>query len=994
MTGPKASPQHFDPQGSIWRRWDPHIHAPGTILNDQFTGPHAWDDFLTKVETSSPSIKSLGITDYLSVDVYQQVLAHKANGRLPDVDFIFPNIEMRYGIGTVKGSAINVHLLVNPADPNHVAEITRALRSITFEAYQDTFHCDRDDLIRLGKAHDKSIQDERVALAAGTNQFKVDPSQLKKLWQGSAWVRENVLIAVSASSNDGTAGIQDSSFAAMRKDIERQAHVIFSGNPRDREFWLGRGRLPVEAIVADYGSCKPCLHGSDAHTAERVGAPSADRFCWLKGDLNFETLIQASIDPANRASIGETAPVSASPSQSISLFYVENAPWLTTPAFDLNAGLIAIIGARGSGKTALADLIAAGADALPAEENPQSFMARAAEYLSGSTVALKWGDDDVEIRPLDSARRRTDRAPRARYLSQQFVEGLCSSAGMTDALLKEVERVVFDSHNVSDRDGAIDFDDLREMRATRHRQARGREEDAVATVSERISTELEKVKLVDGYKTQVADKQRLIDQAKADRGKLISKGSEERIRRLQALTEAAETVRGYVRYFNLQEQELLSIQDEVTNVRTNWAPEELRETASRHSPAGIKEAEWSPFKLDYSGPVDAILTERLLKARQNTTNWKGTAPAPQASTATPFVADDAELTRQPLALLEAEIGRLQQLVSVDRNTAARFAALSKKIVDESELLKRLSEKLADAEGAKARAEGLQAERDLMYRRVFDAILAEEQVLNDLYAPIKSRLAGAEGTLRKLAFSVNRTADVAAWAQRGEDELVDLRRTGPFKGKGSLQQIAEEVLRGPWESGDAAAVAAAMATFRQQYVSDLIAHARVGKADQTEYRAWLKRFAQWLYSTDHITIAYSVDYDGLDIRKLSPGTRGIVLLLLYLALDDADDRPLIIDQPEENLDPKSIYDELVRLFIAAKAKRQVIVVTHNANLVVNTDADQIIVATSGPHRADQLPEITYSSGGLENPIIRKQVCDILEGGEAAFRERAKRLRVRF
>jgi len=168
---------------------------------------------------------------------------------------------------------------------------------------------------------------------------------------------------------------------------------------------------------------------------------------------------------------------------------------------------------------------------------------------------------------------------------------------------------------------------------------------------------------------------------------------------------------------------------------------------------------------------------------------------------------------------------------------------------------------------------------------------------------------------------------------------------------------------------------------------------VSKTDQAEYRAWLKRFAQWLYSTDHISIRYSVDYDGVDIRKLSPGTRGIVLLLLYLALDDADDRPLIIDQPEENLDPKSIFDELVSLFLQAKSKRQVIMVTHNANLVINTDADQIIVATAGTHAAGELPPITYTSGGLEDAAIRKAVCDILEGGERAFKERARRLRVR-
>jgi hypothetical protein len=85
--------------------------------------------------------------------------------------------------------------------------------------------------------------------------------------------------------------------------------------------------------------------------------------------------------------------------------------------------------------------------------------------------------------------------------------------------------------------------------------------------------------------------------------------------------------------------------------------------------------------------------------------------------------------------------------------------------------------------------------------------------------------------------------------------------------------------------------------------------------------------------------------------------------------------------------------LVDLFIAAKANRQVIIVTHNANLVVNTDADQIILAEAGPHRLGGLPPISYMAGGLENAAVRKAVCDILEGGEAAFRERARRLRVR-
>ena len=185
----------------------------------------------------------------------------------------------------------------------------------------------------------------------------------------------------------------------------------------------------------------------------------------------------------------------------------------------------------------------------------------------------------------------------------------------------------------------------------------------------------------------------------------------------------------------------------------------------------------------------------------------------------------------------------------------------------------------------------------------------------------------------------------------------------------------------------------MASFRDSHERSLLDHAPVDRGNAHEFRNWAGRISNWLYGTDHIKIAYGVQYEGVGIEQLSPGTRGIVLLLLYLAIDRDDDRPLIIDQPEENLDPKSIFDELVDRFRRAKLRRQIIIVTHNANLIVNSDADQVIVASCGSHRPGELPDITYVSGGLENPDIRRQVCEILEGGEAAFRERARRLRVR-
>jgi len=65
------------------------------------------------------------------------------------------------------------------------------------------------------------------------------------------------------------------------------------------------------------------------------------------------------------------------------------------------------------------------------------------------------------------------------------------------------------------------------------------------------------------------------------------------------------------------------------------------------------------------------------------------------------------------------------------------------------------------------------------------------------------------------------------------------------------------------------------------------------------------------------------------------------------------------------------------------------VTHNANLVVNTDSDQVIVAESNRKSPQALPDIRYRSGGLEDPTIRDAVCRLLEGGEAAFRRRGER-----
>jgi hypothetical protein len=127
-------------------------------------------------------------------------------------------------------------------------------------------------------------------------------------------------------------------------------------------------------------------------------------------------------------------------------------------------------------------------------------------------------------------------------------------------------------------------------------------------------------------------------------------------------------------------------------------------------------------------------------------------PAAKSHPNASYLEDGLKLNDQSLADLEAEIARYQQMVNVDRTTAERYAAISKKIDAEKLALEHLTTELEDCEGAKARAVALAIERETTYQSVFEAVLSEQQVLLDLYKPLMERLQAASETLKKLSFS--------------------------------------------------------------------------------------------------------------------------------------------------------------------------------------------------------------------------------------------------
>ena len=982
-------------RGSIWHRWDPHIHTPGTALNNQYGGPAPWEAFLGAVEASDPPIRALGITDYFGIEHYEQVVDQQRQGRMAGVGLIFPNVELRLGIETTKASAVNIHLLFSPHDADHVERIKRFLLEFEFSYLGEPYRCQRSDLIRLGRAHKPELMGDEAARSEGANQFKVNFDQLKQAWSKNEWIKKNTLIAVAGGEKDGTSGLRDAtaSFAAQRKNVEGLAHIVFSANPKQIRFWLGKESASVQELESQYNGCKPCLHGSDAHSLDKAGQPDGDRRCWIKGDLTFDSLRQTCIEPEERVFIGAEPPRGALDSHTINSVSVTNAPWIANGAVELNAGLVAVIGARGSGKTALADLIAAGGLALSPHLNERSFILRAKQHLGDSEAELQWASGEKTSNQL----AQTDMegllaSPYVQYLSQQFVDQLCSAEGLNDALVAEIERVIFNAHPLTDRQGADSFKELLDIRLETSRQKRVRQQQALTKASADLTDERVKKDSLKTLEKDRDEKKRAIEKDKTDRKSLVAKGNEERAKRHEQVSLAVDAKRQQVDQAKRRHQALLHLQNDVRDFRARQAPSILAELKHDREHAGLSAADWDAFKLDYVGPVDSLLTERIKHATLMVAALQGPAKADPVVQVNPdpavvLIPMDVNLADQSLSLLERELARLRTVVGVDAQNAKRFTTLSDKITKAETALTKVLQQIERIQGADERIRALVDARRAAYAAIFEAIVEEEHELADLYAPIKERIDGAAGSLSNLSFSVRRIVDLERWAAKGES-LLDLRTNGPFKGRGELLLSARAGLLPAWATDDAAQAAAALLDFVKANEAALRTH----MPENADFRTWARNISDWLYSTDHITVGYGLQYDGVDIEQLSPGTRGIVLLLLYLAIDAEDDRPLIIDQPEENLDPQSIFQELVHRFRDAKKRRQIIVVTHNANLVVNTDADQVIVAQSGPHRPGQLPLITYESGSLENPLIRRHVCDILEGGERAFKERAKRLRV--
>ncbi|MGB8478778.1 MAG: AAA family ATPase [Acidobacteriaceae bacterium] len=940
--------------GSSWRKWDLHVHTPETVLANEYG---TWDEFLNALENET-EICAIGVTDYLSIEGYKRLMKERQHRSFGSISLLVPNIEFRITPQTDRGHAINLHLLIDPTRADHIAKIDSSLTRLSIKYLDGNYSCTPSEIMRLGGEFDPNATTAQKKLEVGTNQYKIDFRVFMNWLMAEPWLTQNSLVAISGG-NDGPSGLKDDGWEASQEEIWRSADIVLTANENNRNFWLCKDPAKRDGATK-LGAPKPCISGSDAHSMKSLFRTAGERFCWIKADPTFEGLKSILYEPEERVYVGKFYPIQHDVSRVIARVIITGSPTsgIGSLSIPLNSGLVSVIGAKGSGKSALADYLAYAGGAI-AQEDKRSFLYRARQFVKGTSVELVWGDGGTTSAVVGN---KPPTREMVRYLSQSFVEQLCSEDYAGKSLAEEIEKVIFGHLDPTDTLNASSFASLRAIRTDdliRQRIALGSRIRSLIAEDEALRDDLR------GIPAKKKRIEELAQEATSLKKQIPKAESEKEANAQRELTTLREKL--------LFQQSAVATQKQFLQGIDN-----LQGTISRFS-TQVKD-----FEKDLSERAKAVGIEpKKLFVKFEVTGQEALMDRRTAVGDLIVQLESSKgLAAKSITELNEEIALLDKSVANDKIQRSLIQQLQKRISVNSQETQRLQKEILTSERETVKKqERLRADRLEVYKRTFDLWKDEQQTLELLYKPVQEKLRAGDEEEKQLDFYIRWNVDIDSWIDRG-NALFDQRRGHPFGSATGFKDEVEETLVPAWGSGDPDQIKIAMEKFLD----------KVKLADAASFLRQSVSHAmmlEWIFGSDHITLDYGLRYYGTEIEKLSPGTKGIVLLILYLAMDIEDSRPLIVDQPEENLDNESIYSLLSFYFRKAKQRRQVIIITHNPNLVVNTDAEQVIIATASRTKG-VFPEFTYEGGALEDIArIRKRVCNILEGGERAFLEREKR-----
>lgn len=921
-------------RGSEWRRWDLHIHTPGTLKNDRYEGgslEEKWNNFYKAIahyigDGTNPlkAIEVIGITDYLSIDNYNKVMAE---GRIPDsIKLVLPNVELRM-VPLAKTAPINIHCIF---DPSYASSLeSRFFSKLKFSFGDSSYSASHDELIRLGRDYqnDKMLSEDQ-AYAIGINQFVLEFSSLKKIFDEDQELREHCIIVVSNSSGDGVSGVVEhsayfqgdvSQMDATRRAVYQFVDMIFSAKSSDIKYFIGESADDCEKVIQKCGSLKPCIHGSDAHCCGKLFEPNEKRYCWIKADPTFNGFRQVLYEPKERVRISPIKPEPKPDYQVIDRVEILDKEFAPTPIY-FNDRLTCIIGGKSTGKSLLLHNMALAIDPTQVSEKI-SITKNSNKTITD--VKVYWKDGAI------SQRKSNSREHKIVYIPQTYLNRLSDE----HEELTEIDEIIHDIVMLN-TDAKKSYDEMNKSFG----ELKSEIDRTVYTLIQQYTEWQTRVKSLAeiGTKSGIEKEIKKLKNEKEKLSKELSLSEEEisaydeAIKEISSLDSGIESLEKYIEIIE-GIQSLVIFADE-----------------------------------DYDLSDDLLLKIKISGKR-----------AVQAADEV-WHKDKQEL-----------LNDLQDNLNVIKSKRA----------EKEVIVKQLSVKISENEAIQKLSEAVKKEEEKLIKFVDVETQTKriEEKYNELLQQLTAKFLKYHEIHQIYADAINKNKELAT-------EDLEFSAEAPFRKEAFTQEIQSCFDR--------------RTSFRsyidlERYDDSWVAADNVSKLinaivngtirlikNKTPENILRELLGDWYNST------YKVSMDGDLIDEMSPGKKALVLLKMLISLAEST-CPILIDQPEDDLDNRSIFDELIPYIKKKKIKRQIIVVTHNANVVLGADSDEVIVANqagnNSPNRGfrfeyrsgaieDDLPEEAGRTDTLGKQGIQQQICDILEGGKPAFDLRKHKYRI--
>jgi ABC-type lipoprotein export system ATPase subunit len=1007
--GGSGVPERNWPRGAEWRKWDLHVHSPAS---HGFKG----DYNQCIIQLGNADCEVIGINDYFSVAGYREIVrrltdpAGDTEGNaayrnalkklrikvlLPVVECRMTNVLMNKHGKT--GQRLNFHLIFDP----------------------DLQPEDIETFLKGQQVGGSSIGGRYADSEFLLNSVQVDFNDIVKKLRNDGSFKERFLIWLPYDEYGGIDGIDPKTDALLKQNLIREADILGSSNRNQADFFLWKhAQFKEEQFREWFGSRKPCIKGSDSHNVnDELGklkdhnSQPTDKYCWIKADPTFSGLRQILHEPEDRVYIGRCPPkldeVRGNATRFINRLHIKRCADADTGDkwFDcdlpLNTDMVAIIGNKGSGKSALADILALTGNTHCDPEH-FSFLVKNRFCERGSKLAKQFEArsvwvDGTETRLLLNAKPDTNGVERVRYIPQAYLEKVCAEnePGQQSEFQAELRKVIFSHISEADRLQKHTLDELIEYKTE---ELKGQIANARREIS-RVNSELVRLeeKATTAYAARIEgllnEKQQELKAHKEIEPATVEQPGEvgaEQKAVFEAITEKLTTERATLNRIDAESAENQQLQ---------------KALAEKIALAGKIEGKIDNFLSEYArlGRETRADLEWLgleLKTLVSLTVDKSTLTATRAKLVADKAAADAALDEAVSNSLPAQ----------KASCLARIAALqgqldapNKRFQEYNEAMRAWQEKAQQIEGAVDKPDTLKGyEAHLTYIRTdlprdIESLRAERR---EIAKGIHTCIAGIRNVYKELFAAVQELISSSVIIKEGfkltfESSIVERNLEGDLFDRYISSNVGGSFYRK--EKGTALEEVRADFDVNNEeealgYVDSIITYLEhdmrtsqqtpMSIASQLRKNVDVKALYDFLWGLGYMEPEYSLKLDGKDLSHLSPGERGTLLLVFYLLVDKSN-KPIIVDQPEENLDSQTVYRLLIPVIKEVKKRRQIIMVTHSPNIAVVCDAEQIIRAHI--ERADG-NAVVYTMGAIESPKINRYLVDVLEGTRPAFDNR--------